>query len=146
MKIQMYVQLDKETSGTGNIRSLNLATVKLRTVQVSNCRFLGLNTLRHRLLHYPALIDAPVYSRTLCQCVLWIKYNMYTYPLLYCDLGWNRCSKGTPIIKKRQTPPFLSEEEQRKKGKKTRVPEGLDARSDRAGWLPAVSYCSAPLV
>jgi hypothetical protein len=23
------------------------------------------------------------------------------------------------------------------------VPAGLDAKSDRAGWLPAVSYCSA---
>jgi hypothetical protein len=25
------------------------------------------------------------------------------------------------------------------------VPAGLDAKSDRAGWLPAVSYCSALL-
>jgi hypothetical protein len=25
------------------------------------------------------------------------------------------------------------------------VPAGIDARSDRAGWLPAVSYCSAML-
>jgi hypothetical protein len=33
-------------------------------VQVSNCRFLGLNKLRHKLLHYPALRDIPVYSRT----------------------------------------------------------------------------------
>jgi hypothetical protein len=34
---------------------------------VYNCRFLGLNRLRHRLLHYPALTDVPVCSRTLCQ-------------------------------------------------------------------------------
>jgi hypothetical protein len=25
------------------------------------------------------------------------------------------------------------------------VPAGLDAKSDRAGWLPAVSYCTALL-
>jgi hypothetical protein len=25
------------------------------------------------------------------------------------------------------------------------APAGLDAKSDRAGWLPAVSYCSALL-
>jgi hypothetical protein len=65
----MYVQLDRENPGTGNIRGLNLAAVKPTTVQVSNCCFLGLNTLRHRLLHYPALADVPVYSRTLCQFV-----------------------------------------------------------------------------
>jgi hypothetical protein len=60
----MYVQLDKENSGTGNIRSLNLVADKPTTVQVSNCRFLVLNKLRHKLLHYPALADVPVYSRT----------------------------------------------------------------------------------
>jgi hypothetical protein len=43
-----------------------LAAVKPMTVQVSNCRFLGLNKLRHRLLHFPALTDVPVYSITLC--------------------------------------------------------------------------------
>jgi hypothetical protein len=45
----------------------------------------------------------------------------------------------------------LSKEEQRKKKKKVLTqnniwpwfPAGLDAKSDRAGWLPAVSYCSA---
>jgi hypothetical protein len=41
------------------------------------------------------------------------------YPLLQCDLGWNRCSKGTPITKK-LNPSLLSKEEQRKK-KKTKV-------------------------
>jgi hypothetical protein len=63
MKIQMYVQLDKENPGTGNIRGLNLAANKPTTVQVSNSRFLGLNKL-HKLLHYPALTDIPVYNRT----------------------------------------------------------------------------------
>jgi hypothetical protein len=58
MKIQMYVQLDKENPG------LNLAAVTPTTVQVSKCRFLDLNKLRHKLLHYPALTDVPVYSRT----------------------------------------------------------------------------------
>jgi hypothetical protein len=62
----MYVQLDKENPGTGNIRDLNLAADKPATVQVSNCRFLGLNKLRHKLLHYPALTDVPVYSKKLC--------------------------------------------------------------------------------
>jgi hypothetical protein len=53
--------LDKENPGTGNIRGLNLAADKPTTVHVSNCCFLGLNKLRHKLLHYPALTD--VYSR-----------------------------------------------------------------------------------
>jgi hypothetical protein len=69
MKIQIFVQLDKDNPGIGNIRGLNLAAVKPTTVQVSNCCFLGLNKLRHRLLHYPALTDVPVYSTTLCQFV-----------------------------------------------------------------------------
>jgi hypothetical protein len=60
----LQVQLDKENPGTGNIRGLNLAAVNPTTVQVSNCRFLGLNKLRHSLMHYPALTDVPVYSRT----------------------------------------------------------------------------------
>jgi hypothetical protein len=50
--------------GTGNIWGLNLAADKPTTVQVSNCRFLGLNKLRHKLLHYPALTDVSVCSRT----------------------------------------------------------------------------------
>jgi hypothetical protein len=33
MKIQMYMQLDKEKPGIGNIRGLNLAAVKSTTVQ-----------------------------------------------------------------------------------------------------------------
>jgi hypothetical protein len=64
LRLDKYVQLEKENPGTGNIRGLNLAAVKPTTVQVSNCRFLGLNKLRHKLLHYPALTDVPVYSRT----------------------------------------------------------------------------------
>jgi hypothetical protein len=65
--------------------------------------------------------------------------------------GGIRSSKETPIIKKTK-PSLLSKEEQRKK-EKTKVltlnrnmtigPSGVDAKSDRAGWLPAVSYCSA---
>jgi hypothetical protein len=62
-----------------------------------------------------------------------------------------RRSKGTPIIKKSSTPPFLSKKEQRKKKKKNKRLDieqiyghaskvGIDARCDRAGWLPAVSY------
>jgi hypothetical protein len=68
--------------------------------------------------------------------------------------GGIRCSKGTLIIKK-PNPSLLSKEEQRKKKKKQKswhwtniwpwVPAGLNANSDRAGWLPAVSYCSALL-
>jgi hypothetical protein len=79
----MYVQLDKENPGTGNIRGLNLAAGKPTTVQVSNCRFLGLNKLRHRLLHYPALTDIPVYSRTLCQFVFCENAKfVYTHTLM----------------------------------------------------------------
>jgi hypothetical protein len=58
------VQLDKENPGTENIRGLNLAADKPTTVQVSNCCFLGLNKLKHKLLHYPALTDVSVCSRT----------------------------------------------------------------------------------
>jgi hypothetical protein len=53
----MYVQLDTEDPDTRNIRVLNLAAVKPTTVQVSNCRSLGLNKLSHMLLHYPALTE-----------------------------------------------------------------------------------------
>jgi hypothetical protein len=45
-------------------RGLNLAADKPMTVQVSNCCFLGLNKLRHKLLDYPAVTDVPVCSRT----------------------------------------------------------------------------------
>jgi hypothetical protein len=38
-KIQMYVQLDKEKPGIGNIGGLNLAAVKSTTVLVSDCLF-----------------------------------------------------------------------------------------------------------
>jgi hypothetical protein len=54
----------QENPGTGNIRGLNLAADKPTNVQVSNCRFLGLNKLRHKLLHYSALTDVSVCSRT----------------------------------------------------------------------------------
>jgi hypothetical protein len=64
-----------------------------------------------------------------------------------------RCSKGTPIIKKSNPSLFnkggTTKEEINKSWHWTNiwpwVPAGLDARSDRAGWLPAVSYCSALL-
>jgi hypothetical protein len=35
----MYMQLDKEEPGIGNIRDLNLAAVNPKTVQVSDCCF-----------------------------------------------------------------------------------------------------------
>jgi hypothetical protein len=35
----------------------------------SVCRFWGLNKLRHRLLHNPALTEVPVYIRTKCQVI-----------------------------------------------------------------------------
>jgi hypothetical protein len=40
-QFQMYMELDKEKPGIGNIRGLNLATVKSTTVQVPDCRFWG---------------------------------------------------------------------------------------------------------
>jgi hypothetical protein len=65
-----------------SMRGLNLVADKPTTVQVSNCRFLGLNKLRHKQLHYPALTDVPVYSRTYeSVCVLW-KCIVCIYPLL----------------------------------------------------------------
>jgi hypothetical protein len=69
MKIQMYVELDKEKPGIGNIRGLNLVAVKPTTLQVSNCLFGGLNNLRHRLLRKPALTEVSVYIRILCQII-----------------------------------------------------------------------------
>jgi hypothetical protein len=35
----MYVILDKEKPGIGNIRGLNLAAVRPTTVQLTNCSF-----------------------------------------------------------------------------------------------------------
>jgi hypothetical protein len=73
---------------------------------------------------------------------------------------FNVTSGGIRVVRKHQlqkktNPSLLSKEEQRKKKNKTKVltqnkymamgPAGLDAKSDRAGWLPAVSYCSALL-
>jgi hypothetical protein len=52
-----------------NTRGLNFAAVKSTTIQVSNCRFWGLNKLRHRLLHNPALADITVYIKTKCQVI-----------------------------------------------------------------------------
>jgi hypothetical protein len=85
------VQLDKENPGTGNIRGLNLAEDKPTTVQVSNCRFLGFNKLRHKLLHYPALTEVPVYSRAYIRVSLCFvnMYNMYISHTLM-DLRWNK--------------------------------------------------------
>jgi hypothetical protein len=39
-----------------------LAAVKSTTIQVSDCRFWGLNKLRHMLLHNPALTEVIVYK------------------------------------------------------------------------------------
>jgi hypothetical protein len=62
-----------------------------------------------------------------------------------------RYSKGTPIIINVQPRPFYQRKnnERRKKNVLTLtniwpwVPVGLDAKSDHAGCLPAVSHCSA---
>jgi hypothetical protein len=61
-----------------------------------------------------------------------------------------KCSKGTPIIKKSNPSLFIGGRT-KQGGKKSWhwtniwpwVPAGLDARNDRVGWLPTVSYCSA---
>jgi hypothetical protein len=78
------VQLDKENPCTGNIRGLHLAADKPTTVQVSNCRILGLNKLRQKLLHYTALTEVPVYRRNYIRVSLcFVKmYNMYISPSL----------------------------------------------------------------
>jgi hypothetical protein len=58
---------------------------KPTTLQVSNCRFLGLNKLRHKLLHYPALTDVSVCSGvSLCFVKI---YNMYMSP--NSQLAWD---------------------------------------------------------
>jgi hypothetical protein len=72
----------------------------------------------------------------------------------YVTSGGIKCGKGTPIIKKPNPSLFIKggttkEEKKQKFWHWTNiwpwVPAGPDARSDRAGWLPAVSYCSALL-
>jgi hypothetical protein len=89
---------------------------------------------------------------------LCIVKNVYVYiPYFNVTSGGIRRSKGTPIIKKKSNPSlFINGGTLKEGGKKTKVltlnknigpwvPAGLDARSDHAGWLPAVSYCSALL-
>jgi hypothetical protein len=104
---------------------LNLAADKPTTVQVSNCRFLGLNKLRHKLLHYPALTDVSVCSRTYKLLVrvslCFVKmYNMYISPtLMWIRCNGIRCSNGTPIINKPN--PSLFIKGGTTKGKKTNI-------------------------
>jgi hypothetical protein len=66
--------------------------------------------------------------------------------------GRIRCSKGTPLIKKSNPSLFIkggtTKEEKNKsldieKNIWPWVPMGLDARSDCAGFVPAVRHCSA---
>jgi hypothetical protein len=64
--------------------------------------------------------------------------------------GGIRCSTGTPIIKKPNLSLFIKEGTTKEEKNKSLDIEqiyghGLDVRNDRADWLPAVSYCSAPL-
>jgi hypothetical protein len=119
---------------------LNLAADKPTTVQVSNCRFSGLNKSRHRLLHCPALTDVPVYSRTLCQFVLWIMYNMYgIYPLLYVTSGGKRCSKGTPIIKKSNTSHFIKGETTKEEKNKSLDTEQIYGHGSQRGSVLGVT-------
>jgi hypothetical protein len=78
----------------------------------------------------------------------------YVYiPYFNVTSGGKSCTKGTPIIKKVQPFPFYQRRNNERRKRKTKVltlnkiypwvPAGLDARSDRAGWLPAVSFYSA---
>jgi hypothetical protein len=123
MKIQMYVQLDKENPGTGNIRGLNLAVVKPTTIQVSNCRFLDLNKLRHRLLHYPALTYVPVYI-----------------PYFNVTSGGKTCSRGTTIIKKVQPLPFYQGRNNKRRRKtKSLDTEQIYGHGSQRGSMPGVT-------
>jgi hypothetical protein len=96
MKIQMYVQLDKEKPGIRSTRRLNLEADRPTTVQVSDCRFWRLNKLMHRLLHSPALTEIPVYIRTKCWVVFCESCVKCAYFLLNpwgevkeCNVRWN---------------------------------------------------------
>jgi hypothetical protein len=92
------------------------------TVQVSNCHFLGLNKLRHKLLHYPALTEVPVYSRTYIKSQFVFCENIYVYiPYFNVTSGGIRCSKGTPIMKKKAQPlPFIKGGTMKEKKKKNK--------------------------
>jgi hypothetical protein len=77
---------------------------------------------------------------------------LYVYiPYFNVTSGGIRCSKGTPIIKKPKPSLFIkggTTKEKKNKSLDTEqiwpwVPAGVDAKSDRAGWLPTLSYCSA---
>jgi hypothetical protein len=57
------------------------------------------------------------------------------------DSRVEKCSKGTPIIKKSPTPPFLSKEEQRKKEKKNKSLdiEQIYGHGSQRGLMPEVT-------
>jgi hypothetical protein len=111
----MYVQLDKKKPCTGNTRGLNLAAVRLATVQVSNCRLGGLSKLRHNLLYNkPALTEVSVYIRIQCQfvflCIVYIRYiSPPQSPSEYCD-PCLMMVKYVDTYLKRPTPPLFEEE------------------------------------
>jgi hypothetical protein len=120
----MYVQLDKEKPGIGNIRGLNLSAVKSTTDQVSDCRFWGLNKLRHRLLHNPALTEVPVYIRKKCE-VIFVNsvWNVYIFYAIRgrkknnVTSGGVSCSEWTPIYIKKTNPSLINKEDRWKKKK-----------------------------
>jgi hypothetical protein len=70
------VQLSREKPGIGNIKGLNLAAGRSTVVQFSNCRFAGLNNLRHYLLYNTASREISVYIRIWCH-FLYSVYNVH---------------------------------------------------------------------
>jgi hypothetical protein len=69
-------------------------------------------------------------------------------PIPYFNVtsGEIRCIKGTPIIKKPNPSLFIkggTSKEEKNKSLDTEQIYGHGFQRDRAGWLPAASYCSA---
>jgi hypothetical protein len=93
----MYVQLDKEKLGIGNIIVLNLAAVKSTTVQISDCRVWVLNKLRHSLLHNPALRGNCVYKNQMSGYILLIVYCIYIHSTKNLR-GWKINLKWSKVL------------------------------------------------
>jgi hypothetical protein len=121
------------------------------------CKGDGHSVARQRLGKQNTTIEAVFSVRCVKRIYLKNKRRYSSVPYFNVTSGGIRCSKGTSIIKKKPNPSHFIQGGSTKEGGGGKqkswhwtnvwpwVPAGLDARSDRAGWLSAVSYCSALL-
>jgi hypothetical protein len=140
--------------GQGEARHRKYKRLKLSGGQaydhsVSNCCFWQLNrlnTLRHRLLHSPAVTEIPAYFKTKC----WVVFCEWCVKCVYFlipggkkerNLRWNTVwYMNTNLYKKRPTPPLTKRRNNEEKTQKVLIlngsmatgPPGLNARKDHA--------------